>query len=96
MLPNPSVAKNPQQSVTVVAKIVADCAGSKPNHFMTNGIVTPLTHAIVWLITNARKTIDPRMIPWFDQLNATAMTAVVTPITRPLISPTRNSRHRIC
>src|SRR5258708_31172909 len=37
----PSVAKNPQQSVTVVAHTLADCAGSKPRHFLMNGIATP-------------------------------------------------------
>ena len=30
----PRVEKKPQQSVTVVAKMVEDWAGSKPNHFM--------------------------------------------------------------
>ena len=33
-----SVTKNPPQSVNVVAKIVADWAGSKPSVFMMNGM----------------------------------------------------------
>ena len=34
--------KNPPTSVTVVAKIVADWAGSNPSRFMMNGIAAPL------------------------------------------------------
>ena len=38
---------NPPTSVTVVAKIVADWAGSKPSFFMMNGIAAPLEQASV-------------------------------------------------
>ena len=54
----PSVTKNPPQSVKVVAKMVADCAGSKPRRFITNGIATPVRQALMWLkISAARLSI---------------------------------------
>ncbi len=53
------VAKNPPQSVKVVAKIVADCAGSNPNFFIANGIDTPVTQAFTWFNVNARQMTKP-------------------------------------
>src|SRR4051794_36114987 len=43
----PSSEKKPTTSVTVVAKIVDDCAGSNPSDFMMNGMPAPVTHASV-------------------------------------------------
>src|SRR5688572_254373 len=60
---SPSRAKKPTMSVTVVAKIVADWAGSKPSDFMTNGTNTPVTHAIVWLMISATPTTTPKATP---------------------------------
>ncbi len=41
----PNVAKNPQQSVTVVAHTVADWAGSNPSRRMAKGMRTPVVQA---------------------------------------------------
>src|SRR4051812_13682590 len=85
---SPSNSRKPQTSVNVVTKIDDATAGSMPNRSNRMGMNAPANPATIRFPVIARNTTSPSRAPC--PINA-ATVPTATPMTRPLMMPTRIS-----